>query len=73
MTVDGPFILQSPVDSINYSHKFTRVFVAIPTGSQNFVHPWYDPINPPKTNMTMENQPFEDVFPIENGDVPLSC
>ena len=23
---------------------------------------------PPKTNMTMENPPFEDVFPIENGD-----
>ncbi len=23
---------------------------------------------PPKTNMTMENGPFEDVFPIENGD-----
>ena len=22
---------------------------------------------PPKTNMTMENPPFEDVFPIENG------
>ena len=23
-----------------------------------------------KTNMTMENQPFEDVFPIEKGDFP---
>ena len=23
---------------------------------------------PPKSNMTMENVPFEDVFPIENGD-----
>ena len=22
---------------------------------------------PPKTNVTMENQPFEDLFPIENG------
>ena len=22
----------------------------------------------PKTNMTRENPPFEDVFPIENGD-----
>ena len=21
----------------------------------------------------MENQPVEDVFPIENGDFPLSC
>ena len=33
------------------------------------------PLNvpPPKTNITMENPPFEDVFPIENGDVPMSC
>ena len=27
----------------------------------------------PKTNMTMENPPFEDVLPIENGDFPMSC
>ena len=27
---------------------------------------------PPKTNMTMENPPFEHVFPIENGDFPMS-
>ena len=27
---------------------------------------------PPKTNMTMENSPFEDVFPIEHGDLPAS-
>ena len=27
----------------------------------------------PKTNMTMEEQPFEDLFPIENGDFPMSC
>ena len=26
-----------------------------------------------KTNMTMENPPFEDVFPIEHGDFPLPC
>ena len=26
-----------------------------------------------KTNMTMDNQPFEDVSPVENGDFPLSC
>jgi len=25
----------------------------------------------PKTNMAMEKQPFEDVSPIKNGDVPL--
>ena len=23
--------------------------------------------------MAMENEPFEDVFPIENGDFPLLC
>ena len=28
---------------------------------------------PLKTNMTLENRPFEDVFPIENGDFPMSC
>ena len=28
---------------------------------------------PPKTNMTMENPPVEDMFPIENGDFPMSC
>jgi len=28
----------------------------------------------PKTNdMTMENPPFEDVFPTENEDSPVSC
>ena len=28
---------------------------------------------PPKTNMTMENPPFEDVFPIEERHFPMSC
>ena len=28
---------------------------------------------PPKTNMTMEHPPVEDVFPIENVDLPMSC
>ena len=28
-------------------------------------------IPPPKTSMTMENPPFKDVFPIENGNFPL--
>ena len=27
----------------------------------------------PKSNMTMEHPPFEAVFPIENGDFPMSC
>ena len=26
---------------------------------------------PPKINMTIENPPFEDVFPRENGDFPM--
>ena len=26
---------------------------------------------PQKTNMTMETPQFEDVFPIDNGDVPM--
>ena len=26
----------------------------------------------PKTNMTMENPPFENVFPVENGDFLMS-
>ena len=30
-------------------------------------------LHPAKTNMTMEHPPFEDVFPIENGDFPMSC
>ena len=30
-------------------------------------------ITPSKTNMTLEHLPFEDVFPIENGDFPMSC
>ena len=30
-------------------------------------------IHSQKSNMTVENPPFEDVFPIENGDFPMSC
>ena len=30
-------------------------------------------VTPVKTNMTVENPPFEDVFPIENGDFPMLC
>ena len=30
-------------------------------------------LTPPKTNMTMIKQPFEDVSPIKNGDFPMSC
>ena len=26
-----------------------------------------------QTNIAMENGPFEDVCPIENGDIPLLC
>ena len=31
------------------------------------------PPPPESNNMTMEHPSFEDVFPIENGDFPLSC
>jgi len=30
------------------------------------------PIYHPKTNMTIKHPPFGDVFPIENGDFPMS-
>ena len=30
-------------------------------------------VKPRKGNMTMENPAFEDVFPIENGEFPMSC
>ena len=33
----------------------------------------YGVIALPKTYMTMVNPPFEDVFPIENGDFPMAC
>ena len=26
-----------------------------------------------QSNMAMENGPFEDVFPIKHGDIPLLC
>ena len=26
-----------------------------------------------ETNIAMENGPFEDVFPIKHGDIPLLC
>ena len=32
--------------------------------------PW---LHSGKTNIAMENGPFEDVFPIEIGDIPLPC
>ena len=43
--------------------------------SPSFVDPMLLQIQvpPPKTNMTMENPPFEDVFPIEHGKCPMSC
>ena len=30
-------------------------------------------VTPPKTTMTIEKPPFEDVSPINNCDLPLSC
>ena len=34
---------------------------------------WTIHIHPEKTNMTMENQPFEDVSPTKNGGFLLTC
>ena len=28
---------------------------------------------PPKTNVTIDKEPFEDLSHIEDGDFPLSC
>ena len=39
------------------------------SGDRHLLSRWYSP----KTHMTMKNPPFEDVFPIENGDCPMSC
>ena len=44
------------------------------TGKNLVVSPWFvkfGRFTPPKTNMTMENPSFEDVFPIENQDFPV--
>ena len=30
-------------------------------------------MSPPKTNMSMEQTLFEDVFPMEYGHLPMSC
>jgi len=30
-------------------------------------------VTPLKTNMTVENPPFEDVFPFEHVDFPMLC
>ncbi len=35
-------------------------------------HPHIDIHTPPKTNMTMVTQPFEDASPINNCDFPMS-
>ena len=40
--------------------------VKLPGSNKNYIHP-------PKTNMTLEKQRFEDVFPIKHGDVALPC
>ena len=45
--------------------RFFRCIDLIPTENYRFTSP--------KTNMTMETPPFEDVFPIENCDFPMSC
>ena len=41
------------------------------TGIENFMGDVYNLCTLRETNIAMENGPFEDVFPIENGDNPL--
>ena len=47
---------------IFWSDMFTRCFLL-----------GFTPRPPLKTNMTMEHPAFVDVFPVENGDFPMSC
>ena len=62
-------IRRSPVEVGSLSHYL-----------QGLIHPRWCRISepstivytPPETNMTIEKQPFEDVFPIKNGDFPAS-
>ena len=42
-------------------HEANGCFLSLINGNMHLC-------TPPKTNMTMENPPFEDVFPIEHGD-----
>ncbi len=58
-TVDGSVIRLAPVKVGSPSHYLQVVIEMLYT--------------PRKTSMTMERQPFEDVSPIKNGDVPLAC
>ena len=46
--------------------------VAKPSNHRRNLAPDINNYPPPKINMTMEKQPFEDVPPIKNGDFPLS-
>ena len=43
------------------------VMICIFLGMKNY------PITPLKTNMPMENPPFEEVSPIEHGGFPIQC
>ena len=43
------------------------------TGIENFMGDVHHLCTLCETNIAMENGPFEDVFPIENGDNPLLC
>ena len=49
---------------------YTAYLMLIPKLCQRQLHN-YCLIYPPTSNMTMENQPFEDVSPTKNGDFPL--
>ena len=56
--------------SIDHDHNIQPSFLK-KIQVQN--HKAFFEITPGTTNMTIENQPFEYVSPIENGDFPVSC
>ena len=61
-----------------FFEKMSSVQLQIRSGAHDLSksqveHEWLCESAPQKTNITLENQPFEDVSPIENGDFPFSC
>ena len=72
---------KDPYKTNQYNGKYPRVFfVALliskpPTDTFFFSWELLDAEGsgtPPKINMTVETQPFEDVSPIKHGDFPMS-
>ena len=62
-------IFQAILGGFQLQNNFGGVCFLVSKFPSSLVHPSF---TPPKTNMTMETQPFEDVFPIENREFPVS-